>query len=341
MSPATLQIRPGPRARRRAAALLIATAVLGTAGCNASNGAADHTIRLSGTVEAHETDLAFLVAGRITALHTEEGDQVTAGAPIADLDPTDYQIAAQRAQAEADAAQNALAALQAGTRPQELRVAEATLAQAQAQLAYARADERRIQNLAQRHLASPDQLDQARLRKNVAQATADQARENLALLREGPRRQDIDQAAAQLTAARKAAESARRQLAHTHLISPVTGVVTVRMAEVGEVVAPGTPIVRVAELRRPWVRAYLSEVDLSKVHLGQAVDITADGLPGKVFHGRLSFIAQQAEFTPKNVETKQLRVDLVYRIKVDVDNPDGILKLGMPVEFSLQTAPAS
>lgn len=296
-------------------------------------------IELSGTVEAREIDLAFQVGGRIARLLADEGDPVKAGQLVAELDVRDYQLALGNATAQMESARAALAVLQAGTRVQELRVAEAQLARAQADLDYARIEFKRVTDLVSRKLAPEDQLDQSRQRQNVALAGVEQARQTLALLREGPRREDIDRAAAELRARQAAVETAQQQLDYTRLSSPVDGVVSVRLAEAGEVVSPGKPVLRIAELGRPWVRTYLNEADLPRVRLGQPAEVRVDGLPGTVLNGRLAFIAPDAEFTPKTVETRALRVDLVYRVKIEVDNPDRALKLGMPADVVLQVAP--
>lgn len=296
-------------------------------------------IELSGTVEAREIDLAFQVGGRIATLRVDEGDSVQIEQEVATLDAHDFELTLSNAIAQTEAAQAALAALRAGTRIQELRVAEAQLAKAQADLDYIRVEFKRIADLVAKKLAAQDQLDQARQRQNVALAGVEQALQNLALLREGPRREDIDQAAATLRARQATAETARRQLEYTRLQSPVAGMVSVRLAEAGEIVSPGKTVLRIAELSRPWVRAYLNEKDLTRVRLGQAAQIRIDGLPDKVFEGRLAFISPTAEFTPKTVETHALRVDMVYRVKVQVDNPNGVLKLGQPADVVLSTTP--
>ncbi|MCC8998526.1 MAG: efflux RND transporter periplasmic adaptor subunit, partial [Candidatus Contendobacter sp.] len=236
-------------------------------------------IELSGSVEAREVDLAFQAGGRIARLLVDEGDAVQADQPVAALDASDYQLALRTAIAQMESAQAALAVLQAGTRIQELRVAESQLARAQADLDFARADFKRFADLALRKLASEDQLDQAQLRQNVALASVEQARQSLALLREGPRREDIERAAAELRARQAAVETAQRQLDYTQLRSPVAGVVAVRLAEVGEVVGSGKPVLRIAELSHPWVRAYLNETDLPRVRLGQTAEVRVDGLP--------------------------------------------------------------
>ena len=294
-------------------------------------------IELSGTVEAREIDLAFQVGGRIATLRVDEGDSVQIEQEVATLDAHDFELTLSNAIAQTEAAQAALAALRAGTRIQELRVAEAQLAKAQADLDYIRVEFKRIADLVAKKLAAQDQLDQARQRQNVALAGVEQALQNLALLREGPRREDIDQAAATLRARQATVETTRRQLEYTRLQSPVAGMVSVRLVEAGEIVSPGKTVLRIAELSRPWVRAYLNEKDLTRVRLGQAAQIRIDGLPGKVFEGRLAFISPTAEFTPKTVETHALRVDMVYRVKVQVDNPNGVLKLGQPADIVFST----
>jgi HlyD family secretion protein len=311
--------------------LMMAAALVG---CD-SKGAADG-ISLSGTVEAREATLAFQVGGRIAKLLVDEGQKVAAGDEVALLVGEDYALALQRARAEVAAAEAALALLEAGTRSQELKVAEAALEKARAEKRYAEEEVTRLTSLLKKNLTSQDLLDQARLRRDVAISTVSQARQNLLLLREGPRQQEIERARAQLEALRSAAQTAERQHGYTRLTSPVSGIVSLRQAEAGEVVGAGQAVFKVAELARPWVRAYLNESDLARVRLGQGARVTVDGLPGKVFDGTLSFISPKAEFTPKTVETRELRVDLVYRVKVELQDPQGSLKLGMPADVILE-----
>ena len=128
---------------------------------------------------------------------------------------------------------------------------------------------------------------------------------------------------------------ARQQRDYVDLASPVAGTVTTRLAEAGEVITAGQAVLRVASVDHPWVRIYINEQDLPNVHLGQAAQVSVDGMPGRIFSGKLVFIAPEAEFTPKTVETRELRVDLVYRAKVEVANPDGALKIGMPADVHL------
>lgn len=298
-------------------------------GCSSEAGGG---LSLSGTVEAREVALSFQVGGRIEKLLMDEGQTVKRDLVVAQLVAVDYSLAVDRARANRDAAQAVLAALEAGTRKQELKVAEATLEQAQAEQRFADEDVKRIQSLINKHLASQEQLDQAKLKRDVAKSALRKAQQQLQLLREGPRQEEIDQARAALAATQSALQSAERQLGYAQLISPVDGSITLRQAEAGEVVGAGQPVFKVAELTRPWVRAYLNETDLVRVKIGQAATVSVDGLPDKTFHGRLTFISPRAEFTPKAVETRELRVDLVYRVKIEVDDPEGLLKLGMPAD---------
>jgi HlyD family secretion protein len=293
------------------------------------------SLTLSGTVDAHQVDLSFQVGGRIFRLNTDEGRKVQASDVVAELDPKDYELALSRARAQENSAHKALAVLQVGSRPQDIRSAEAALAQAEADLRFANMEVKRSADLVAKHFVSQEALDRATNLAEVAAAKVEQAKQSLSLLREGPRKEDIERAAADYGAARAAAATAEQQLAYVKLVSPVAGVVSLRLAERGQVVAAGQAVFRVTELDRSWVRAYLGEKDLPRVKLGQAAEVRVDGLPGKIFAGRLSFISPEAEFTPKTVETKALRVDLVYRVRVDVDNAEGQLKVGMPADVGL------
>lgn len=334
--------RPSLPCRNLVMRAALAALAVALAGCDLhmpwSDRGKQNELLLPGTVDARQVDVSFQVGGRISRLDTDEGKPVKAGDTIAELDPRDLSLALARARAQAASAEKALAALEAGSRVQDIRAGEAAVRQAQADLELARTQRDRTAKLVQDHFAPPQQLDTANDQLHVATAKADQAQQNLSLLREGARKEDIERASADLEAARALAATAEQQLAYAQLASPVDGVVSVRLAEQGQNVAPGQAVFRIAELDRPWVRIYLSEQDLARVKLGQAASVTADGVPGKAFHGRLSFISPEAEFTPKTVETRALRVDLVYRAKVDVDDAGGALKIGMPADVRISIA---
>ena len=322
----------------KAAGIAVAALLL-LAGCDIpwpwGSHAKSAPIELSGTVDAREVDVSFQVGGRIERLVTDEGRVVKAGEVLAELDPRDLELAVARAQAQAASAEKALAVLRAGSRIQDIRAGEAAVQQAEADVALAISQQERTAKLVADHFAPPQQLDTANDAVDVAKAKLDQARQNLSLLREGARKEDIERAAADLEAARAQASTAVQQLAYARLVSTISGVVSVRLAEKGQNVSPGQAVFRIAQIDQPWVRVYLGEKDLPRVRLGQEAEVRVDGVPGKVFRGRLSFISPEAEFTPKTVETKALRVDLVYRAKVDVDDAAGALKIGMPADVRL------
>jgi len=225
---------------------------------------------------------------------------------------TAYEIAAARLQqAEAQ-----LKLVKAGPRKEQIDQGRAALAQATAQYALAKAGPRK------------EDIDQAR-------AALAQARANLELVRNGPRKEQIDQARARVGQAREALAQAQTRLGYARLVSPLTGMVLSRNIEPGEFVAAGTPVVTVADLVHVWLRAYLPETELVRVRLGQRARVTTDTYPTRAYEGRISFISSQPEFTPKSVQTEKERVKLVYRIKIDIDNPKQELKPGMPADAEI------
>jgi HlyD family secretion protein len=273
-------------------------------------------------------------------------------------------VAARKA--ELAEAQAHLDELLAGNRPEEIRQAESGVADAKAQLDWARSDWERYQTLYKNEDVSTQQFDQARQRFNSATAQYQQAQDKYAVMKEGPRKEDIAASRAQLArsvaavataeanrlelerrqqelvARRAQIEQARgqagitsAQLDDTVIYAPIDGVVLVKSAEAGEVLAAGTTIVTVGDLDHPWLRAYVGETDLGRVKLGQKVKLTTDSYPGKNYTGTVSFISSEAEFTPKQIQTKEERVKLVYRIKVDVDNTAHELKNNMPVDAEI------
>ena len=269
-------------------------------------------------------------------------------------------------QAELRQAEARLSELLAGFRKQEIEQARAAAEEAASEEQRATRDWERAQVLHKNDDISRSQYDQFRARYQAGTAAARQARERLALVEEGPRQEEIESARAQVARAQAAlrlskaarlelkrkrqeietrrAETARAQaqvgvldaqLDDTVAISPIDGVVLTKSAEVGQVLAAGTPVLTVGDLAHPWLRGYINETDLRRVKLGARVRVTTDSYPDKVYWGRLSFIASDAEFTPKQIQTSEERVKLVYRVKIDIPNPQQELKLNMPVEAGI------
>jgi len=266
-------------------------------------------------------------------------------------------------------AQARLAELEAGSRPQEIQEARAAVEAAQTEYERAKKDWERGQTLHKNDDISTAQYDQFRARFESAAAALRQAQQRLALVQEGPRKEAIEAARAQVSraaAAIKWAEAQRldvtrkeqdvtargadieraraqvavidTQLADTVAASPIDGVVLVKAANVGEILAPGTTVVTIGDIDHPWLRGYINERDLGRVKLGTKAKITADSYPGKVYWGRVTFIASEAEFTPKQIQTSEERLKLVYRIKIEVDNPQHELKSNMPADAVLVLA---
>ena len=294
------------------------------------------TLLLSGNVEAHESVVAFRTQGRIVALPVEEGAAVKTGDLLARLDDADYQQQVRIDQATLHTRDRELELAQAGNRKQDIRAGEQTVADAKADLDMKRTDLERYSALYKRDAISAQTRDQAHTAFQRAQAVYERAQQNLSEIREGTRKEQIAVSRASLHAAHQSLELSKVRLDYTVLAAPVTGVITVRQAELGEYVVPGTPVVTIADLDHLWVRAYIAETDLGHVRWGQQVAVRTDTYPGKSYKGTVAFISPEAEFTPKTVQTNKERVALVYRIKVDVENPNHELKPGMPADVTIE-----
>jgi multidrug resistance efflux pump len=352
----------------------------------------------NGIIETTEVAISAKVAGKITLLRVDEGDPVRPNDVLAQLDSDELAAQVQQAEAALASARANLAELLAGTRPEDIRRAQAqhqaaTQAQHQAQAQYdlvkagprpeeiqqlraavrqaevALADTERelvrLQGLENQGAVARQQVDLQRTRRDSAAAQLDAARERFraaevgsrpqeiagakAALRQaqnqttaakavldlavaGPRAETIEAARARVAQAEAALGAAQTQLGYTIIRAPVDGVVVVRAAELGELVTPGMPILRVSVIDRPWLRVYLPETDLGRVKLGQRADITSDTYPDRKYPGRVVEIAEQPEFTPKNVQTREERVKLVFGVKIEVENPNRELKPGMPAD---------
>jgi HlyD family secretion protein len=266
-------------------------------------------------------------------------------------------------QAQLSQALSQLAELEAGSRKQEIEQARARVQEAATEFERASADWDRAQPLFQADDISRAQYDQYQARFSASKAQLEQAQQVLGIVEEGPRQETIVQARARVEQARAAVRLAEAQklelrrreqevstrkaeidraraqvalidtqLEDTVANAPVGGIVLSKSAEPGEVLAAGTTVVTIGDLDHPWMRGYINERDLGRVKIGSRVNVTTDSFPGKIYDGRVSFISSEAEFTPKQIQTEEERVKLVYRIKVEVDNPNQELKLNMPAD---------
>jgi HlyD family secretion protein len=294
---------------------------------------------LYGNVEIRQVDLAFNAEGAVLTMPKHEGDHVRKDELIATLDPATYRSAVALAEARRDAAKAALDVLLAGTRQEDIDQARANLANAQASLANAMATFTRQQDLASRNVSSKQQLDDARMALDGDRAKLAQTQAALAEAVNGPRAEDIDAARAQLRAAAATVDLARTQLAHTELFAPSNGTIMTRVIEPGTVVLPAAIVYSMAIDDEVWVRAFAPEPLLARLPPGTEVTLFSDGRPEQPYRGRIGYVSPAAEFTPKTVETPELRTQLVYRLRIRVENPDDGVRQGMPMTIRLPAQP--
>jgi HlyD family secretion protein len=289
------------------------------------------TLTLYGNVDVRQVDLAFAVDGPLKEVLVEEGDAVKRGQPLARLDATAYQHGLAEAQAHAAQAHAALAKAERGNRVQDIESARAAVAEARAQLRNAEATFTRQQALVKEGTTSRQALDNAQRDLNVARAAVTARDAALRLSQEGFRSEDIDAARAAAAAADAGVGLAQFRLDNAVIAAPNDGTILTRIREPGAMVGPMQPIFTLSLTNPVWVRTYVDEPYLGRVVPGTKVNVTTDGPDGKTYPATIGFVSPTAEFTPKTVETPELRSDLVYRVRVFVDAPDRGLRQGMPV----------
>lgn len=290
-----------------------------------------------GNVDIRQVNLAFRVGGRVREVRFEEGDTVRPGDVVAVLDEGPYldQVSfarAQLAQAEAN-----LAKLSNGARAEEIAQARAQAAQAKANVANADIGFVRQQELLRTRVASKQEFDNAQASRDATRAQLDAAQANVQLLEAGTRWEDIAAAKAEVERNRANLQSAERSLADCQLLAPSEGVIITRAVEPGAMVAAGTTACALSLFSPVWIRTYIGERDLGRVYPGMSAQVVTDTPEGKTYPAHVGFISPVAEFTPKSVETRELRTDLVFRLRVIVDQPDKFLRQGMPVTVKLSS----
>lgn len=307
---------------------LFTLAALSATGC--STQAKSTNIVAAGHVEATDVHISAKVAGRLTEAPLKEGDIVKAGALLARLDTTDVeisirQVTADRAQAEAD-----LRLRLAGARKEDIAEMEAQIRATEADLAGAQLDLSRMQGLLDRNSGTTKARDDANTRRSILEAKLGAQKQTLARLRSGSRPEEIDAARARVRSIEARIAALTQQMNDATMTSPVDGVLTSRVAEPGEQLQVGSPICVITQLSEAWLTVYVADVDLARIRIGQEAEVKTDG--GQTRKGKLTYIASKAEFTPKNVQTRDERIKLVYRVKVGLGNADGFFKPGMPAE---------
>jgi HlyD family secretion protein len=300
------------------------------------------TLTLHGNVDIRQVSLAFDGNGRIAAVRVEEGDHVRAGDSLATLDTRTLALQAEQAKAQIEAQSQSVRRLRNGPRPEEIEQARSRLATAQAEAARATEDLTRLQGIAARTQGrgvSQQDLDRAQSAVRTSASRTDELREALRLVESGSRAEDIAGAQAQVKALQAQLALLQHQIELGELKAPVDAVVRSRLLEPGDMATPQRPVLTLALTQPKWVRVYVTEPDLGRVRVGLAARIRTDSQPDPLT-GTVSFIASTAEFTPKSVETEQLRTSLVYEVRILVDDPADVLRLGQPVTAEIAKAGA-
>jgi HlyD family secretion protein len=299
---------------------------------------------LFGNVDLRQVELAFNDSERISEVLVEEGDKVTRGQVLARLETDRLKAQEAAAEAEVAAQQAVVQKLHNGSRPEETAQAEANVALAKADKLNAEQQWKRVTalaGLANGRAVSQQDVDSAKASLDTAQARLDVAQKGLDLSTIGPRAEDIAQGEAQLRFNQAELDLLRRQLADSQLVAPSDAVVRSRLLEPGEMISPQRPVFDLAIVDPKWIRAYVSEPDLGRIHTGMKASISSDSYQGRTLAGWVGFISSVAEFTPKEVQTVELRPGLVYEVRVFVKDPQDELRLGMPATVTLDLAPAA
>jgi HlyD family secretion protein len=300
-------------------------------------------IVLHGNVDIRQVDLAFNSAGRVTQVLAREGERVEKGQLLATLDTQRLRQVEAQVAAQGAAQSEVVARLEAGSRPEEIAKARADVEAARVDAANAEHTFARLRDLAAKHFVPLQQADDARAAAEAAAARLKSAREALRLVVLGPRKEDIAAAKATLAANEASLAVARRDLAEAELHAPSAGVIESRVLEPGDMASPQKPVYTLALTDPLWVRVYVPESDLGRIRPGSVAQIGTDSHPGRRYPGWVGYISPSAEFTPKSVETREVRTTLVYEVRVFACAPADGLRLGMPATVSIepdQPAPA-
>lgn len=285
---------------------------------------------LYGNVDIRQVNLAFKVTERVHQMLVEEGDHIEKGQLLASLDKSKLNAAVTSKAAQVEAQKNIVAKLEAGSRPQEIEMARAEYESADIRAKNAEVTNKRLRSLKGINAESAQKADDANAAALEAASASKAAKQKLDLLIEGPRQEDIAAARATLEFYKAELETAGYNLTDANLYAPSSGVIQNRILEPGDMAWPQAPVYVLALTDPVWVRTYISETDLGKIHQGMPAKVSTDSFPGKTYNGWIGYISPTAEFTPKSVETTDVRTNLVYQIRVYVNNPENQLRLGMP-----------
>ena len=298
----------------------------------------DQALTLFGNVDIRQVSLAFEQSGRIQEMNAQEGDHIQKGDVLAKLNTDALNIQLQQAEAQLKVQQQTVIEQDAGTRPEQLAQAEAQLSSAKAQFDKAEKDLKRLQVLfhdTAGQAISKQELDYAQSNQATAAASVKEKTANLALLKNGARSEDREAAKAQFNAVKANLDLIRYQIQQSVLTAPVNAVVRARLQEAGDMTTAQKPVYTLALTNPKWVRVYANEKDLNAIQMGAAAQVIRDSQPNHPIDGKIGYISSVAEFTPKTVQTEDIRTTLVYEVRVHVNDPQDTLKMGQPVTVKI------
>jgi HlyD family secretion protein len=327
---------------RKIIVILVVAVVLAASGAafwkfGNHGGSGNNKLTLYGNVDIRQVQLAFNGSERISTMQVREGEPVKKGQLLATLDTVRLAGNVDLEQAQMASQRQVVARMEAGSRPEEISKAQADVDAARIDAENAESNYQRAKKLAEQHFISTQQADDARAKSDAAKARFVSLQETLKLVQQGPRKEDIAAAKAMLKADQAALDVARKALDDASLYAPESGIVQERILEPGDMASPQRPVYTLALTDPIWVRAYVQESDLGKLQPGMRAEVSTDSFPGKQYRAWVGYISPSAEFTPKAVETTEVRSSLVYQVRIFVCNSQGELRLGMPATVTIAT----
>ncbi len=301
-------------------------------GCNGE----ESGIRGSGTVEAREITVSARSQGEILSVRISEGQRTQKGDLLARIDDEDLRLQLEQHKLQLARLRANLELLKEGAEPEDIRQANAQLQQAEQAFELARSSYARTKNLHEGGSATPSELDRARTEFRQARAKVESAEAQLEKLETMPRPKEVESMEAQVAEAEVGIERLKRRIDDAAVTAPATGTVITAAREAGEYVTPGTPLFTLADLSEVYLTIFVSEPKLGYISLGQKAEVSVDGMPERLFTGTVSRIAEEAEFTPKNVQTQDARAELVFAVEITIDNSQGVFKIGMPADAHIE-----
>lgn len=292
----------------------------------------DLYLKFSGVIEGKEIEVSSKIAGLIKEIYVDEGDKINVNDIIAVIDCSDYEIQKKQIEAMVESAVANLKIIEKGARSEDLRVAEEAKKQAETNLRSAEKDFNRAKRLFEEKSITEKQWEDARTRYEIALANFKQAEENLKKMKKGAREEEMEMARAKVKEAMALLESIEKRIKDCEILSPSEGIVSVKLREKGEMVNAGTPIVKILTAEKVYLYIYIPEKELGFVRIGDVAEVRVDSFPERKFIGKVVFISPEAEFTPRQVQTEDERTKLVFKAKIEMENKEGILKVGMPAD---------